>query len=170
MKTTSYFLGLLLAAVSATPIIAQQTHQTVQQIQEQKKLADQATVEGAPDRFKTPLRTFEKYFGGICRLDASEFACLTRRAIKEWFGKEELTPSGLLSIAHGHQTRDERDHVLVEFRYASNAQRPKITFGYRYSFRFNDGERIVTVERERLTFVRTAEGWKIDAVESDPES
>ena len=167
MKTLNLILAL---AVSAQMLFAQQPVQTPEQIHQQKDLANQAVIAGVADQFKTPLRTFETYFGGITRLDASNYLCVTSNGIKAIFEADTLTPDDLTSIRTGHQERDEKEHVLVEFRYTADQNRPQIIFGYRYNYRDKDGQRITTTEREKLTLTRTPEGWKIDAIESEPAS
>lgn len=149
--------------------IAQQPQQTPAQIQQQKTLADQMPVAAATAEFRTPLKTFETYYSLIVGVSASEFRCLTPNAMQKWFGKETLSEAGLAQMRADDVLRDETDHVLIEFRYlGTDPNKPKVTFGWRYNYKDNDGQRIEAVERQELTFVRTDTGWKIDLVNAEP--
>jgi len=92
MRYLVIFLGFFLVAVCG---FTQQPLQTAAQIQEQKAPADQLPIAGAPPSFLTLLKTFETYFSAFAKLDASEFACLTPNAIKEWFGTPTLSAEDL---------------------------------------------------------------------------
>jgi hypothetical protein len=113
-------------------------------------------VAGAPVGFRTPLKTFETYFASIISATASEFQCLTPHAMKEWFGKETLTETSLQTMRASNELRDEKDHTLIEFRYVgTDPSMPKVTFGWRFTYKDNDGHRIEVLERQELTYVRT---------------
>ncbi len=158
-----------IVAAFSIAVIAQQPDQTPEQIQQQKTLADQMPVAGAPAGFRTPLKTFETYFASIISATAAEFQCLTPHAMREWFGKETLTEASLQQMRASDALRDEKDHTLIEFRYVgTDPNKPKVTFGWRYTYKDNDGQRIAAIERQELTYVQTAAGWKIDLVNAEP--
>ena len=162
MRYINIFVSALLFA---TVSWAEQVPQTPAQIQQQKTLADQMPVSGAPAGFLTPLKTFETYFSALARLDATEFQCMTTHAIKALFNGNVLNDQDLQKIKAGQQGRDERDYTLIEFRYTVDPDHPKIIFGYSFTYPEADGRRVKGFEREELTLVRTEVGWKIDLVE-----
>ena len=142
--------------------------QTSEQIQQQKTLANLQVLEDADPDFRTPLTVFEKFYGGLVAGDASEFSYLMDHLIEEVLGPGELTPEGIQRMRDGQAERDERDHFLGEFVFKAHPERPEITFGYRYNFKGPEGERITTVDRMRIVFIQTPQGWKIDEIEDDP--
>jgi len=162
-------LSKFILVLSMTHALAFDPPQTPEQIQQQKNLAAQQVIENVPADFRTPLATFEKFYAGLVSGDASEFEAMTQKAIEGWLGEPvELTPEGLQRMRDGAAERDERDHFLGEFVFKADAERPEITFGYRYNFKGSEGERITTVDRMRVVFVQTPQGWKIDEIEDDP--
>ncbi len=148
---------------------AQQTPQTAAQIQQQKDLANQSPIAGSQLDFRTALNTFESYYAGIVAGNATEFRCLTAHALKETYDSDGFTEAEKLRIQTERVARDEKDFLLVEFRFKADADHPEIIFSYRYNYKDDDGQRITTVEREKLVLTRTADGWKIDSLESGPQ-
>jgi hypothetical protein len=165
MKKAIALIGSFLLVAS---LLGNEAPQSLADIQEQKALADRTPINGASPEFVTPLKTFETYFSALARLDASEFDCLTSHAIKLLFEVDFLSAAELDNIRAGQQARDEKEYSLVEFRYTADATRPKVTFGYTYNYPDARGGRSTKRERERITFVQTVNGWKIDSVEYEP--
>ena len=161
-------LSKSILVLSVTHALAFDPPQTPGQIQQQKNLAAQQVIENVPDDFRTPLATFEKFYSGLVAGDASQYDCLTVKLIEEALGTDELTEERRQRISEGRAERDERDHFLGEFVFKAHPDRPEITFGYRYNFKGSEGERITTVDRMRVVFVQTPQGWKIDEIEDDP--
>lgn len=156
-------------ALSMTHAFAFDPPQTPEQIQQQKNLAAQPVIDDVAPDFRTPLAVFEKFYAGLVAGDASEFEAMTQKAIEEWLERPgELTEEGLQNIRAGNAADDERDHFLGEFVFKAHPDRPEITFGYRYNFKGPEGERITTVDRMRVVFIQTPQGWKIDEIEDDP--
>jgi hypothetical protein len=161
-------LSKFILVLSMTHALAFDPPQTPEQIQQQKNLAAQQVIENVPADFRTPLATFEKFYVGLVSGDASEFSAMTQKAIEGWLGEPvELTPEGLQRMRDGAAERDERDHFLGEFVFKADAERPEITFGYRYNFKGSEGDRITTVDRMRIVIIQTPQGWKIDEIEDD---
>ncbi len=160
--------AILILTMIATIAAAQQAAQTPEQIQQQKNAANQAVIAGVADDSKSPLKLFEAYYSGLIACDSTQFRCLTQQAIKDWLEVDALTAADLKRMSDGQKSLDKKDFVLVEFSYKADANRPEIVFGYRYNYKDGDGQRITTVEREKLILTRTADGWKIDALDSDP--
>jgi hypothetical protein len=165
MRYLAILIGMVVLALRS---FAQQPVQTPAQIQQQKTLADQMQITGAPSGFITPFKTFETYFNAFAKADASEFACLTANAIKEWFSTDALSSDDLQRIRLSRQIEDEKDFTLIEFRYAADPNKPRIKFGWSSSGKDNSGQRITQYNRQELTFVRTADGLKIDLVDGQP--
>lgn len=158
MKVLSFVIwGIICASVQWVEAV----EQTAEQIQEQKNLAGQMAIQGAPEEFRTPLKTFESFFGGIVRGDASEFRSLTTGAIMALFG-HDLSDADRQRLREHDLARDGKDYVLIEFRFTADADRPKILFAYRYNYLNRRGERIPTTEKHLLVLTRTDDGWKID--------
>ena len=165
MKKFTYLFFMLVASAC---IYAQQSQQSAVQILQQKALADQMPIATAPAEFRTPLKTFETYFAGTLARDASEYRSWTANALKALFDEEILNEASLAAIRSGRQELDERDYSLFEFRYSHDVNRPMITIGYSYTYKAASGLRVQTGARERLSFIRTGGGWKIDLMETNP--
>jgi len=158
-------LLILISAFLSAGAIAQQTEG---QIQQMKAFADQMPVGNASAKFSTPLKTFEAYFSALAQLDASEYQCMTPHAIRGLLGVDVLTDEDLSKIKTGQRDSKQRDYSLIEFRYSTDALRPKLLFAYSYRYPETDGRLITAIERQELTFARAEIGWKIDSVDEQP--
>jgi hypothetical protein len=137
--------------------------QTAGEMQEQKDIANQASLQGAPEDTKTPLKLFESYFAGVARIDASEFNYFTKNGIAKFFDDPaELTAEDRKKISDGSKEIGERGHSLLKFWYHADAEKPSIVFGYSY---LQNGKTAVPVTRYqevKLDLIKTEQGWRID--------
>ena len=148
-------------------LIAADPPQTPAQMEAEMQRADEMPIATAPVEYRTPRKTFQTYWDAVKRIDSSEFACLTQACITQMLQKDEpLTPERLQRMSAGRSQMMERNHQLVSFKYVGDAQKPKIEFvfsedrtvaGQVYHFKF----------LERVSLIRTTDGWKIDS--SDQE-
>jgi hypothetical protein len=140
--------------------------ETLEQFQEQKRLAALRVVPISAGGFSTPLQVGEAYFSSLTRLDSSEFQYLTKRAIQSLFNQDSLSQADLQRMRDADEKSGIGEYKLVGFWYLDDVVHPKVVLGITCAFQSFNRAKVIRFERISLTLVATASGWMVDGVES----
>lgn len=130
-------------------------------MQNQMNLADLPVSATNTNLYKTPLKTFQKYFDNLKTPDFKEYLnCLTEEARKEELEGETPTDAELSSRS-AQAGQDGFSQVTLEsFIFTANVYKPKIKV-----LISSLKNQVKKTEEITLTMIDTADGWKIDEEE-----
>jgi hypothetical protein len=148
----------LMTAILLQCAIGRAQQQTPQEMQSQMALADSLQSMANTSVYKTPLKTFQKYYDNSKIPNLVEvFACMTERLRSEIL--QNQTPSNEeLAVWSAQAQQSQFSNITLDlFIFTPNPQRPKITV---LTSGTEKGVRVT--EQIILLFIETSSGWKID--------